>query len=154
MSFHKVETKSMYKWQVAPAYTHPHRSDHYNAEFDCLIGLGQQLPWYPDEVRRVSLPDGRSTYIPVGPIMLKHFVYRSWEEYMRGRGALKADASNIKNKWAADPRERWLNGTKPMTFDPSAKFTARMAERLRERFANRALPNIPHIPNYQARPNS
>lgn len=149
-----THSKSIYRSQVTDSYGHPHFSMNYSQNYECVRTLGDQYnPDGQSDVIEVTNQEGKKTRIYQNSIILKHFVYRSWEEYVRGRGNLTVDASNRPNVWSAKNKQAWLEGAIPNSFDPSANFTQRMATRVRHRLATRDLPKtVPFLPNFLGEP--
>ena len=139
-TFEGHNAKTLASAEIFSEWTH---SEYPTVSYDCLIEMAEET--YPEKNQLVTLkkPDGRSTIVTQSPIMIKHFVFRSWEEYQRGRGSLKLTSNNEPNIWGNN-REAWLRGKYLNTFDPSAEFTVRMAAKVKARFAKRTLPDYPN----------
>ena len=109
-----------------------------------------------------SFPDGKQTanlegtrdasgrLVSAAPMFLKHFVFRSHEEYMRGRGGTATSSNNGKSPWFNNTRA-WANGE----FHDNdgrvllrvrgegtlgAPFTAQLARLVEQRLRKRKLP--------------
>jgi len=118
------------------------KSEYPMTSFECLTQLVEDTVPSDSELLKLTHVDGSSTIVTKSPIMLKHFMYRSYEEYARGRGSLKLTSNDEPNPWAN--KRHWESGQFTGTFDPSAMFTTRMAQKVRARFAQRHLPDAPH----------
>jgi hypothetical protein len=110
---------------------------------ECLMGPIHRLKTDERETRVIEV-DGKTARIPVAPIIIKHYVYRSWEEYMRSRGATPKTSNSDINPWYNNIN-RWLSGNFT-TFELAPEFTSDMAEKVRGELRKRKLPKISHFP--------
>lgn len=123
-------------WAISlwPTEVEPHAA--------CLKADVQRWQTDDRETRNITF-DGKTDKIPVAPIILKHYVYRSWEEYMRSRGAKPKTSNSDANPWYNNI-DRWLKGNFT-TFELAPEFTAEMARQVRAALRSRRLPPIKHL---------
>ena len=99
-----------------------------------------------------SFPDGKQTaglegtrdasgrLVSTAPMFLKHFIFRSHEEYMRGRGSTARTSNSDKSPWFNNTRA-WENGASHRGEGTlGAPFTARVARLVQQRLRKRKLP--------------
>jgi hypothetical protein len=99
-----------------------------------------------------SFPDGKQTgslegtrdasgrLVSAAPMFLKHFIFRSHEEYMRGRGGTARTSNNDMSPWFNNTRA-WENGGSGRGAGTlGALFTAQVARLVEQRLRKRKLP--------------
>lgn len=80
---------------------------------------------------------GRTCLLPESPVYIKHYVYRSYQEFMQTRGTRKKTNSNIPNPWSANPRSHWLKGNFTDGCQISMDFNEAMADKVHQRLDQR-----------------
>jgi hypothetical protein len=137
-------TKTMLRADAVSDWRFSHFSSYWEPHLNCIYHSGTHLPLQKGGTRIVYGPNGAQMKLPIGPIALKHFMMRSYEEFMRGRGKYKMSSSNYPSLYANNT-EAWKKANF-QTFDPSAEFTHMMAQLVRKRLKSRELPDVPHLP--------
>jgi hypothetical protein len=83
--------------------------------------------------------DAAGRLVSAAPMFLKHYMFRSREEYMRGRGSTARTSNNDKSPWFNNTKA-WERGDTLVTGTIGSQFTAKLAQRVAERLRKRDLP--------------
>jgi len=65
---------------------------------------------WKDELYNSTNENGKRCEMPKSPFFLKHFQYKSYEDFIHDRGSRKVTSGNSPNPWMNDPRSKWLGG--------------------------------------------
>lgn len=102
-----------------------------------------KLQWPQHKIMRMTV-DGKDIDMFKGCLYLKHYIYRSWEEYRRGRGSTKIVASGNKSPWYNN-RTVWESGAAYDVAEIGKHVTTLLAGQVRRQLCGRRMQFVPYF---------
>lgn len=113
---------------------------------NCLFWDMRRMISWGDDLETVS-KNGIPMDLPKNRIQLRHYQYRSLDEYLRSRGANRFTSDNVDNPWFNNT-DAWHEANNWKSWLPGQAHTDKMIPLVKAKLRSRKFPKIPRLPDY------